>query len=55
MLVDGLADGTGIKDFLERDRVLPAGGAANFAATFVFHRVCCDGAVIITTGVESNQ
>ena len=29
MLVDGIADGAGIIDFLPRDLVLPAGGAAN--------------------------
>ena len=52
MLVDGIADGTGIRDFLPSDLVLLAGGAANCAATLVLDRVFCDGAVVSTTGVE---
>jgi len=51
MLVGGLADGTGIEDFLERDLVLLAVGAAICAAAFVFDCVFCDGAVAITIGV----
>ena len=52
MLVDGIADGTGIRDFLPRNLVVPADGAANCAATLVLDCVFCDGAVGSTTGVE---
>ena len=52
MLVVGIADGADIIDFLPRDLVLPAGGAANCAATLVLDRVFCDGAMDSTTGVD---
>ena len=53
MFVNGLADGAGIKDFLERDLVLLTGGAAICATAFVLDHVFCDGAVVITIDVES--